>query len=192
MTDEQKAQKMAEKMGKNASKEDIDNVAENLDSMNKGPLAEVWDKIQAMWNAFKSPATPAYIKAIIIGGLIYVVSPLDIVPDFIPVVGLLDDVGVVGVVFSQLIRLGIIGAAAYAVITFLDSNTVKEYIKKKQHEYTKKIMGAKIEKMQKEGNYNRVNIGLYDENNQHMDTFTVDAETVDPNEIYEGKLISIL
>ena len=52
MTDEQKAQKMAEKMGKNASKEDIDNVAENLDSMNKGPLAEVWDKIQAMWNAF--------------------------------------------------------------------------------------------------------------------------------------------
>ena len=192
MTDEQKAQEMAEKMGKNASKEDIDNVAENLDSMNKGPLAEVWDKIQAMWNAFKSPATPAYIKAIIIGGLIYVVSPLDIVPDVIPVVGLLDDVGVVGVVFSQLIRLGIIGAAAYDVITFIDSNALKEYIKKKQHEYTKKIMEAKIEKMQKEGNYNRVNIGLYDENNQHMDTFTVDAETVDPNEIYEGKLISIL
>ena len=192
MTDEQKAQKMAEKMGKNASKEDIDNVAENLDSMNKGPLAAVWDKIQAMWNAFNSPATPAYIKAIIIGGLIYVVSPLDIVPDVIPVVGLLDDVGVVGVVFSQPIRLGIIGAAVYAVITFLDSNVLKEYIKKKQHEYTKKIMGAKIEKMQKEGNYNRVNIGLYDENNQHMDTFTVDAETVDPNEIYEGKLISIL
>lgn len=58
MTDDEKAQAMAEKMGKNASQADIDNVAAKLDSMNKGPLAAIWDKIQAMWKAFNSPSNP--------------------------------------------------------------------------------------------------------------------------------------
>ena len=140
MTDDEKAQAMAEKMGKNASQADIDHVAAKLDSMNKGQLAAIWDKIQAMWKAFNSPSTPAYIKAIIIGGLIYIVSPLDIVPDFIPIAGLLDDVGVVGMVFSQLVRLGIAASSAgvaYTLIKFLDLKKLKEELKRKQAELEK-------------------------------------------------------
>ena len=47
---------------------------------------------------------PGYDKAkiiLIIGALIYLVTPTDLVPDFIPIAGLLDDTAVIGWVFSE-------------------------------------------------------------------------------------------
>jgi uncharacterized membrane protein YkvA (DUF1232 family) len=41
-------------------------------------------------------------KALLIGGLLYVVSPLDAVPDMIPVAGLADDVLMIGAVATAL------------------------------------------------------------------------------------------
>ena len=38
----------------------------------------------------------------IIAGIIYLVSPLDLVPDFIPVVGLLDDISILSFIISKL------------------------------------------------------------------------------------------
>jgi uncharacterized membrane protein YkvA (DUF1232 family) len=40
--------------------------------------------------------------ALIAGGIAYVVMPLDAVPDFIPLGGLLDDAGVMGFVLKQI------------------------------------------------------------------------------------------
>ena len=199
MTDDEKAQAMAEKMGKNASQADIDNVAAKLDSMNKGPLAAIWDKIQTMWKAFNSPSTPAYMKAIIIGGLIYVVSPLDIVPDFIPIAGLLDDVGVVGMVFSQLVRLGIAASSAgvaYTLIKFLDLKKLKEELKRKQAELEKekqrKALQAKIlQCLRSEDGHEKVSVGLYDEQGL-IAAHDIEAETRDTNEVYEGREISLM
>jgi uncharacterized membrane protein YkvA (DUF1232 family) len=34
-------------------------------------------------------------KAVVVAGLIYFISPIDVIPDFIPVVGYLDDLGVI-------------------------------------------------------------------------------------------------
>lgn len=48
-------------------------------------------------------------KAILIGAIVYVVSPIDAIPDVIPVVGWLDDIGVVG----------------YAMVSL--SNTIQRY-----------------------------------------------------------------
>lgn len=195
MTDDEKAQSMAKKMGKNASQADIDNVSKKLDSMNKGPLAAVWNKIQTMWKAFNSPSTPAYMKAIIIGGLIYVVSPLDIVPDIIPIAGLLDDVGVVGMVFSQLVKLGIAAGTAgvaYAIIKHLDLKRLKEELKKKQAELKRKALNAKILKCLKtKDGYKTVKVGLHDTEGL-IDEVVISAEEVDENEIYEGREISLI
>jgi uncharacterized membrane protein YkvA (DUF1232 family) len=41
--------------------------------------------------AFKDPRTPWYAKALITGIVAYALSPIDLIPDFIPVLGYLDD-----------------------------------------------------------------------------------------------------
>lgn len=39
---------------------------------------------------------------LVIAGMIYLVSPLDLIPDFIPVIGLLDDISVLSFIISKL------------------------------------------------------------------------------------------
>jgi len=42
---------------------------------------------------FKDPRVPWYLKAVVIGALIYVLSPIDLVPGFLaPILGQIDDV----------------------------------------------------------------------------------------------------
>lgn len=45
-----------------------------------------------LWFAGKSPQTPWYAKALGAFVVAYALSPIDLVPDFIPVLGYLDDV----------------------------------------------------------------------------------------------------
>lgn len=42
--------------------------------------------------AFMDPRTPLVVKVLIGASLLYVASPIDLIPDFIPVLGQLDDV----------------------------------------------------------------------------------------------------
>lgn len=95
-----KAVNKAKKYGENATNQDIEQVSKKMDSMKKGPLAKVWDKVTALWKGFNNPEVPAKYKAMIIGSLIYMVSPIDIIPDTIPVAGLLDDVFVITTIFQ--------------------------------------------------------------------------------------------
>lgn len=48
--------------------------------------------IPAVFLAFKHKSTPWYAKAVLGITLIYALSPIDLIPDFIPVLGYLDDV----------------------------------------------------------------------------------------------------
>jgi uncharacterized membrane protein YkvA (DUF1232 family) len=41
--------------------------------------------------AARDPRTPWYAKLIVAGAVAYALSPVDLVPDFIPVIGLIDD-----------------------------------------------------------------------------------------------------
>ena len=52
---------------------------------------EVKRDIYALYLALRDPRTPWYAKAL--GGAViaYAISPLDLIPDFIPVIGYLDD-----------------------------------------------------------------------------------------------------
>ncbi|MCR5614512.1 YkvA family protein [Treponema sp.] len=99
--DKKSAVDFSEKLGKEASQEQIDEVEKKLDSMNRGPVAKIWDSVLKLWKAFKSPETPLWKKSAIIGSLIYLVLPIDIISDFVPALGLIDDVFVIGFTFKQ-------------------------------------------------------------------------------------------
>lgn len=45
-----------------------------------------------LWFACRDPRTPWWLKAMAWGVVAYALSPIDLVPDFIPVLGFLDDV----------------------------------------------------------------------------------------------------
>ena len=52
------------------------------------------------WMAGRYPIIPWTVVATLVGALLYVLSPLDLIPDFIPVVGFTDDAGVFAVALS--------------------------------------------------------------------------------------------
>lgn len=45
----------------------------------------------ALWKLFKHPQTPLAAKFVAIAVIAYAVSPIDLIPDFIPVLGQLDE-----------------------------------------------------------------------------------------------------
>jgi uncharacterized membrane protein YkvA (DUF1232 family) len=45
----------------------------------------------ALWLAARHPGTPWYAKLLVAGIVAYALSPIDLIPDFIPVLGYLDD-----------------------------------------------------------------------------------------------------
>ena len=52
-------------------------------------------KLKFGWRVFRDPETPFAAKCVLPAVLAYLAMPLDLIPDFIPVLGLLDDVVIV-------------------------------------------------------------------------------------------------
>lgn len=48
-------------------------------------------QVLALWKLFRHPQTPRAPKLVAMLVLAYALSPIDLIPDFIPVLGLLDD-----------------------------------------------------------------------------------------------------
>ena len=61
----------------------------------------------------REPRVPALLKAIPVVAALYVISPIDFVPDFIPVLGQLDDLGIIVAALELFIRLCPSGAQAF-------------------------------------------------------------------------------
>ena len=55
--------------------------------------------------AYKDPRTPWYAKWLAAGTLTYALSPIDLIPDFIPVLGHLDDILILPVAVWVIIKL---------------------------------------------------------------------------------------
>lgn len=62
---------------------------------------EVVYKVLQLYYVLQKDSVTTAQKALIMGALAYLVSPIDVVPDCIPVVGWLDDVAAIGIVLSQ-------------------------------------------------------------------------------------------
>lgn len=60
--------------------------------------------IPAVYLSLKSPDTPWYVKALAALTLVYALSPIDLIPDFIPVLGYLDDLIILPALISLTIH----------------------------------------------------------------------------------------
>jgi uncharacterized membrane protein YkvA (DUF1232 family) len=72
--------------------------------------------IQLIRNAFAvfmASETPLYVKLVLAGGLLYIVSPWDIIPEWIPVVGVLDDLALAALLLSWAGRFKVSGRESH-------------------------------------------------------------------------------
>lgn len=75
--------------------------------MSKGPIrtkVDMMQRIKTLPAYLKDGSIPAWKKIMLAAAVIYVVSPVDAIPDVIPVIGWLDDIGVLGLMISWLMR----------------------------------------------------------------------------------------
>ncbi|MGE5140971.1 MAG: YkvA family protein [Rudaea sp.] len=62
---------------------------------NPGALAQMVRSLQLVWRLLLDPRVPTLYKLIIPVVLAYVISPIDLIPDMIPIAGQLDDIGII-------------------------------------------------------------------------------------------------
>ena len=61
--------------------------------------------VVAVWIAARDPRTPWYVKAMAAAVAAYALSPIDLIPDFIPVIGYLDDLLLLPIGILIVVRL---------------------------------------------------------------------------------------
>ncbi len=100
----QKALARSKELGAAATEKDTQELEKKLPAMKKGPIKKVWDKVLFLWEKIKSPDVPLRLKLTITGALLYLILPADVLPDFIPGLGLIDDLSVIMIVFREVSR----------------------------------------------------------------------------------------
>ena len=86
-------EKLDPKYAKNYSD---DNFWDKIKGVLKSAGREIVYKALQLYYVMKRPECPAAIKTAIVAALGYFILPLDLVPDFIPVVGFTDDLAAIG------------------------------------------------------------------------------------------------
>lgn len=68
-----------------------------------GRLMQFRKELVLLWRAFRMPETPLHLKAAMLGVVLYLVSPIDLIPEFIPLAGILDDIILVPMMVSWIV-----------------------------------------------------------------------------------------
>ena len=77
---------------------------------NKGALDGVWAKMVLLFGVARDYVNGDYTEipkrsiVAILGGLIYFLSPIDVIPDFVPFLGFIDDIFILNLVYKQVIK----------------------------------------------------------------------------------------
>ena len=75
---------------------------------NKGPLSDLWNNLTAFFRLLQAYIRHDYVDipwasiVIVVVAIIYFVSPIDLIPDFIPFAGYIDDAAVIVFVLAQI------------------------------------------------------------------------------------------
>lgn len=69
------------------------------------PLIALRQAVIGLWRAFRDPKTPKLAKVLLVAAAVYVISPIDIVPDVMPILGWLDDAAIVPLALAAFAKL---------------------------------------------------------------------------------------
>jgi uncharacterized membrane protein YkvA (DUF1232 family) len=72
-------------------------------------LVRLWSVVRSdarlLWFAVQHPQAPVWLKAGCLGIVLYLVSPVDLIPDVIPVLGWIDDLVLIPMAMRWLLRM---------------------------------------------------------------------------------------
>ena len=63
-------------------------------------LARIWQMVIHAKAVFLSPTTPLYVKLVLALGVAYVLSPYDLIPEWVPGLGVMDDLALIALLIS--------------------------------------------------------------------------------------------
>lgn len=70
-----------------------------------GRLLQFRTELMMLWRAFVAADTPLWLKGLMLIVPLYLVSPFDLLPDFIPLAGWIDDMVIIPLLVSWLVGL---------------------------------------------------------------------------------------
>lgn len=77
---------------------------------NKGALDGVWEKMVLLFGVAKDYVNGDYTEipkrsiVAVLGGIVYFLSPIDVIPDFVPFLGFFDDIFILNLVYKQVLK----------------------------------------------------------------------------------------
>ncbi|MEL7039050.1 MAG: YkvA family protein, partial [Cyanobacteria bacterium J06592_8] len=102
--------------------------SDGISKRNRGPIKEVWGEVQGLVQMIADPKVAWKEKSIALAAIIYLVSPVDAIPDIIPIAGLADDFTIIMFAVNQLKDV---------IVKYIGS---KDYQKELEHEKELKII----------------------------------------------------
>ncbi|KQC02658.1 YkvA family protein [Pedobacter sp. Hv1] len=79
-------------------------------TLHKGALTDVWQQLQLLFSLAKDYANGSYTQlskrsvVTVIAGLLYFISPIDLIPDFIVGLGFIDDIYILTLIYKQIAK----------------------------------------------------------------------------------------
>ena len=91
------------------------NVAVRLSSrfVRPGLMGVLFTELRLAWRLMREPRVPALAKAVPVLAILYVASPIDIIPDVLPVIGQIDDIGSLVLAVKAFLKMCPAGVAAH-------------------------------------------------------------------------------
>lgn len=108
---EEQAAEQARRFSRKVSEDDVSDMVDKEEKMkgffsNVDTLKKYWNDVCDVFALLRDRATGKYTEtpwrtiAALTGALLYVLAPLDVIPDFIPLAGFVDDAAVFGFVLA--------------------------------------------------------------------------------------------
>jgi len=76
-------------------------------------MGTVFAELRLAWRLMREPRVPLVAKALPVLAALYVVSPLDFIPDVLPVLGQMDDLGILVLSLKLFLRMSPSAASSF-------------------------------------------------------------------------------